>query len=73
MALVLVTAYAGSIGGMATIIGSGTNMSSVGLIEELAGIHMSFADWLTIGLPFTILILPLSVLAICKLLKVKGG
>lgn len=72
-ALVLTTAYAGSIGGMATIIGSGTNMSSVGLIEELAGIHMSFADWLTIGLPFTILIMPLSVLAICKMFKVKDA
>lgn len=70
-ALVLVTAYAGSIGGMATIIGSGTNMSSVGLIEELTGIHMSFADWLTIGLPFTVLILPLATLAICKMFKVK--
>ena len=70
-ALVLITAYAGSIGGMATIIGSGTNMSSVGLIEELTGIHMSFADWLMIGLPFTILITPVATLAICKMFKVK--
>ncbi len=70
-ALVLTTAYAGSIGGMATVIGSGTNMASVGLIKDLVGIDMSFTDWLTIGLPFVILILPLSVLAICKMFHVK--
>ena len=70
-ALVLVTAYAGSIGGMATVIGSGTNMASVGLIENLVGIKMSFTDWLTIGLPFVILILPCATFAICKLFKVK--
>ncbi len=70
-ALVLTTAYAGSIGGMATVIGSGTNMASVGLIKNLVGIDMTFNDWLVIGLPFVILILPLSVLAICKMFKVK--
>lgn len=70
-ALVLVTAYACSIGGMATVIGSGTNLASVGLIEELAGIHMSFTDWLMIGLPFTVLIMPIATLAICKMFKVK--
>ena len=70
-ALVLTTAYAGSIGGMATVIGSGTNMASVGLIKSLVGIDMTFNDWLVIGLPFVVLILPLSVLAICKMFKVK--
>lgn len=70
-ALVLTTAYAGSIGGMATVIGSGTNMASVGLIKDLVGIDMTFNDWLMIGLPFVILILPLSVIAICKMFHVK--
>lgn len=70
-ALVLTTAYAGSIGGMATIIGSGTNLAAVGLIKDLAGIDMSFTDWLAIGLPFTVLILPLAVLAMCKMFKVN--
>ena len=54
VALILVVAYAASIRGMATLIGSGTNLSAVGLIKELTGISMSFTDWLIIGLPFTI-------------------
>lgn len=70
-ALVLTTAYAGSIGGMATIIGSGTNMASVGLIKDLVGIKMSFVDWLTIGLPFAVIIMPVSVLALSKMFKVN--
>lgn len=71
-ALVLTTAYAGSIGGMATIIGSGTNMASVGLIKELVGIDMSFNDWLMIGLPFAVIIMPVATFAICKLFKVNS-
>ena len=63
-------AYAASIGGMATLIGSGTNLSAVGLIKELTGISMSFTDWLIIGLPFTIVLLPLATLLICKMFKV---
>ena len=70
-ALVLTTAYAGSIGGMATVIGSGTNMASVGLIKDLVGIDMSFTDWLTIGLPFAVIIMPLATIAMCKMFKVK--
>ena len=56
---------------MATVIGSGTNMASVGLIKDLVGIDMTFNDWLMIGLPFVVLILPLSVIAICKMFHVK--
>ncbi len=70
-ALVLEIAYAGSIGGMATLIGSGTNLSAVGLIKELSGISMSFTDWLTIGLPFTVIILPVMTFLLCKMFKVK--
>lgn len=70
VALILVVAYAASIGGMATLIGSGTNLSAVGLIKELTGISMSFTDWLIIGLPFTIVLLPLATLLICKMFKV---
>lgn len=69
-ALILTVAYAASIGGMATLIGSGTNIAAVGLIKELTGISMSFTDWLVIGLPFTIVLLPLMTVAICKMFKV---
>lgn len=68
--LILIVAYAASIGGMATLIGSGTNLSAVGLIKELTGVNMSFTDWLMIGLPFTIVLLPLATLLICKMFKV---
>ena len=69
--LCLTTAFAGSIGGMATVIGSGTNLASVGLIKELSGVTMGFTDWLIIGLPFAVIILPVSVLVLCAIFKVK--
>ncbi len=70
-ALLLNTAFAGSIGGMATSIGSGTNLAAIGLFKELVDVNMSFTDWLTIGLPFMVILLPLSVFALCKVYKVK--
>ncbi len=72
VAVILMVAYAGSIGGMATLIGSGTNISAVGLIKELSGVSMSFTDWLIIGLPLTIVLIPATAFLLAKIFKVKG-
>ena len=50
-AMILAIPYAATIGGMATVIGTTTNPTGIGLIRETIGIDINFLDWLKIGLP----------------------
>ncbi len=56
-ALMLSIAYSCSIGGIATLIGTPTNMIFVGVAKELYKIEISFMDWMMIGLPVSTLLL----------------
>ena len=69
-ALVLSIPYAATIGGMSTVIGTTTNPTGIGLIESTIGISLTFTDWLKIGLPFTIVLLPLMWIYMVKFFKV---
>lgn len=71
-ALILMIPFAANIGGMGTVIGSGTNLAGAAVIREIANIDITFAEWLKIGLPFVVLLLPLSAFALNKVFKVKG-
>ena len=57
VALMLGIAYAGSIGGVATLIGTPPNAVLAGLADELLGVDVSFAWWLTVGLPVSAVML----------------
>jgi sodium-dependent dicarboxylate transporter 2/3/5 len=52
--LMLMTAYAGSIGGMATPIGTPPNLIGLGMIENLAGRRIPFFEWMVLALPITL-------------------
>lgn len=69
-ALGLSIPFAASIGGLGTMIGSGTNVSGVGLMRELAGIDITFFEWMKVGVPFVVLLIPMSVFALNKIFKV---
>lgn len=56
-ALMLAIAYGCSIGGMATIIGTPTNVAFTGIVEELYGIQIGFGQWLSFGAPIAISLL----------------
>ena len=58
-ALLLAVAYAASIGGMGTIIGTPPNLFLVSFLKEHAGIEVSFAGWMGIGLPIVLIFLPI--------------
>ena len=60
--LMLAIAYSASIGGMATLIGTPPNLVLAGVVQELYGIEISFAQWFKFGLPIS-----LTLLAICWL------
>lgn len=70
-ALILMIPFAANIGGMGTVIGSGTNLAGAAVIRELAGIDVTFQEWLKIGLPFVVLLLPLTAFVLNKMFKVK--
>jgi sodium-dependent dicarboxylate transporter 2/3/5 len=57
--LMLGVAYAASIGGMATLIGTPPNLVVAGAMRELTGTGISFVQFMSLGLPITLLLLPL--------------
>lgn len=58
--IVLGIAYAATIGGVATLIGTPTNALAVAFMEQTYGVRPSFGEWLIFGLPCTLLLLPLT-------------
>lgn len=55
--LMLGIAYAASIGGLGTLIGSPPNVILVSVVEETYGITISFAQWMLFGTPIAIVFL----------------
>jgi len=55
--LMLAIAYAASIGGLSTLIGTPPNLVLAGILEELYNIEISFAKWISFGLPVSVLLL----------------
>jgi len=60
LCLVLSIAYGASIGGAATLIGSPPNGIAARFIQQTYGVEVTFVDWLAIGLPLTLLFLPVA-------------
>jgi sodium-dependent dicarboxylate transporter 2/3/5 len=77
--LLLCIAYAASIGGVATIIGSPPNGIAVRYVEQTFGKEVSFFDWLLLGGPFTLIFLPIAWLLVTRVLfraaigEIEGG
>ncbi|MDF1562487.1 MAG: DASS family sodium-coupled anion symporter [Deltaproteobacteria bacterium] len=59
VALLLGVAYAGSIGGIGTLIGSPPNLIAATFLSEELGVPMDFVSWMKVGLPLVVLFLPL--------------
>lgn len=56
-ALMLAIAYAASIGGMGTLIGTPPNLVLAGVVEETFGYEITFAQWFKFGFPISIILL----------------
>ncbi|WP_269585372.1 SLC13 family permease [Roseibium sp. Sym1] len=59
-ALMLGVAYAATIGGMGSLIGTPPNALFAAYMEDAHGIVIGFAEWMLVGLPVVILLLPLT-------------
>lgn len=66
--LLLAIAYAASIGGMATLIGSPPNGLYVRFMEQTYNQTVTFVDWMKIGLPVTLVLLPICYLLLTRIL-----
>jgi sodium-dependent dicarboxylate transporter 2/3/5 len=60
IATLLGTAYAASIGGVGTLVGTPPNAIVVGQLDERLGVTVGFVEWLAIGLPLVAVGLPLA-------------
>ncbi|MFQ5592408.1 MAG: SLC13 family permease, partial [Phycisphaerae bacterium] len=66
--LMLATAYAASIGGIATLIGTPPNLLLAAFLSTEYGIEISFVRWLGVGLPLVVLFLPITWLLLTKVI-----
>lgn len=58
--LLLGIAYASSLGGLGTPIGTPPNVIFMGVYQESTGRSVSFLDWMKIGVPAVVLLVPLA-------------
>ncbi|WP_353982131.1 DASS family sodium-coupled anion symporter [Salinicola endophyticus] len=67
-ALLLAIAYAASIGGIATLIGTPPNAILAGYLSSEQNIELGFAEWMTVGLPVS-----LAMMAVAWWWLTRGG
>jgi len=71
-ALPMGIAFAASIGGLGTMVGSPTNAISAGLLEKSLGIELSFAQWSLYGLPVVLVAVPLAAFIIARVQRIDA-
>lgn len=79
VSLMLGIAYAASIGGFATLIGTPPNALFAGFMRQVYGVEIGFGQWMLVGVPLTLVILPLCWLLLTRvtspirLREIPGG
>ena len=68
IAMLLGLAYSASIGGLATLVGTPPNALLIGYLAENYGIEISFAQWMRVGIPVTLVMLPIAWIALTRFL-----
>lgn len=66
--LLLGIAYAASIGGVGTLVGTAPNIFLASFIETQMGSEISFAAWMMVGVPIVILFVPITWLCLVRIL-----
>ena len=65
-ALLLGVAWSCSIGGLGTLIGTPTNLIIVGYLNDTAGFSIGFLQWMLLGIPTVIIMVPLAWLVLTR-------
>jgi solute carrier family 13 (sodium-dependent dicarboxylate transporter), member 2/3/5 len=72
IALMLGIAYAASIGGSATLIGTPPNAVFAGAASEMLDIQIGFVQWMGVGLPIVFVMLPITWILLTRFLYKPG-
>ena len=51
LAMMLITSFGPSIGGMGTPVGTPPNLIGIGMLEKIVGVKVSFFTWMAMGVP----------------------
>ncbi len=70
-ALMMGIAFAASIGGLGTLVGSPTNAIAAGLLEKTTGLQIGFAEWAAYGMPIVILSVPIAAYILARVQKLS--
>ncbi|MCJ2164751.1 MULTISPECIES: DASS family sodium-coupled anion symporter [unclassified Pseudodesulfovibrio] len=70
--LMLGIAYAASMGGVATIIGTPPNTVMAGMMEKMFGVQIGFGQWMLFGVPLSIIMIATSWFIMTKFLFPMG-
>lgn len=70
-ALVMGVAFAASIGGLGTLVGSPTNAIAAGLINKTLNMDINFVSWLAFGLPIVVIGIPVCAAILIMVQKVS--
>ncbi|MBI5881732.1 MAG: anion permease, partial [Elusimicrobia bacterium] len=71
--LLLMLAFAASVGGMATPVGTPPNLIGMGMLERLAGTKLSFLDWMRMGVPLSLASLGFTAFLLCRGIETPAG
>lgn len=74
-AMMLSIAYAATVGGLSTLIGTPTNLILIGILEKLfpEAPPITFFTWLKIGIPLLVVLLPIFCFYIIKYFNITGN
>jgi solute carrier family 13 (sodium-dependent dicarboxylate transporter), member 2/3/5 len=56
LAMMLITSFGPSVGGMATPVGTPPNLIGIGMLERITGADITFFQWMAIGTPAVLLV-----------------
>ena len=73
LCLLLGIAYAASIGGIGTLIGTVPNMFAASFMEDQLGIEISFVRWMIIGVPVVLVFVPIAWLLLTRFIYPPGN
>jgi sodium-dependent dicarboxylate transporter 2/3/5 len=71
--LLIGIAWSASIGGLGTLIGTPPNLIFAAVYREVTGAEWSFLDWMKIGVPVVLLMLPIAWLWLTRNLTASGS
>ncbi|MFT7033984.1 MAG: sodium-dependent dicarboxylate transporter 2/3/5 [Cyclobacteriaceae bacterium] len=75
LAMMLAIAYAASVGGTGSLIGTPPNMVFAGVVSKLFPEHpeIDFLEWMKLGTPIVVIILPIIWIYVIKYFKISGN